>query len=157
MKVICKKLKDTVCVVKPIGNITYHTARKFKEVVEQQIRNQENMVLNITELLLPLIKKLEQTNLTEVQKSYLSLIGSTIHDITSPFYRTLSGKYFGLTPMEIKVADLIRNGKTTKEIAELLGNSIRAIEFHRHNIRKKIKIDNTSTSLKSALSEILIK
>jgi len=39
------------------------------------------------------------------------------------------------------------NGTTTKEIAELLQSSPRAIEFHRNNLRKKFGLTNTKTNL----------
>jgi len=119
---------------------------------KEKVRLQENLTLNITQMLLPLIHKLKQTPLSDLQELYLSHIVATIRDITSPFYRTLSGEFFGLTPMEIQVADMIRAGKTSKEIAILLDTSVRAIEFHRHNIRKKVGITNKKENLRSVLT-----
>ena len=124
----------------------------LRKHAKEKVRLQENLTLNITQMLMPLIHKLKQTKLSDLQELYLSHIVATIREITSPFYRTLSGEYFGLTPMEIQVADLIRAGKTSKEIAVLLDTSVRAIEFHRHNIRKKVGITNKKESLKKVLS-----
>ena len=124
----------------------------LRKHAKEKVRLQENITLNITQMLLPLIHKLKQTRLTDLQESYLSHIVTTIREITSPFYRTLSGEYFGLTPMEIQVADLIRMGKSSKEIATLLDKSVRAIDFHRHNIRRKVGITNKKESLKKVLS-----
>ncbi len=126
----------------------------LQERADEKVGIQENLMLNITGLLLPLIDQLKKTKMTKLQESYLSLIGSKIREITSPFYRTLSGEYFGLTPMQIRVSDLIKTGKTTKEIALLLNTSVRAIEFHRHSIRKKMNLTKSKQSLKSVLSKV---
>ncbi|MBF0234617.1 MAG: helix-turn-helix transcriptional regulator, partial [Desulfamplus sp.] len=49
------------------------------------------------------------------------------------------------------VANLIREGKTTKEIAVLLGSTQRAIDFHRQNLRKKLGLNNRKANLASHL------
>ena len=55
----------------------------------------------------------------------------------SPFARNVSAIYSKLTPKELQIADLIKQGKTTKEIAAIMTSSVRTIEFHRSNIRHK--------------------
>jgi len=69
-------------------------------------------------------------------------------EIISPFSRLLSAKYSSLTPREAQVADLIRHGKNTKEIAELLDSSIWTIQFHRRNLRSKLGLINRKDNLK---------
>ncbi len=55
------------------------------------------------------------------------------------------------TPQEVQVADLIKQNKSTKEIANTLQTSVRAIYFHRENIRKKLSLTKDKTNLKTFL------
>jgi DNA-binding NarL/FixJ family response regulator len=50
--------------------------------------------------------------------------------------------YALLTPRQLEVIRLVGQGKTTPEIAVILGVSQRAITFHRADIRRKLGIDS---------------
>ena len=67
----------------------------------------------------------------------------------------LSSESFGLTPSEIKVADLIRQGNGSKEIAAIHNLSYKTVERHRENIRNKIGIKNKKINLQSHLNSLL--
>jgi DNA-binding CsgD family transcriptional regulator len=49
------------------------------------------------------------------------------------------------------VAGLVREGKTSKEIASLINVSERGVEFHRNNIRRKLDLTNAKKNLRSYL------
>ncbi|HOS97647.1 MAG TPA: helix-turn-helix transcriptional regulator, partial [Deltaproteobacteria bacterium] len=66
----------------------------------------------------------------------------------------LSQQYLNFTPMEMRIADLIKQGKTTKEIAALLKVSPFAVSFHRSNIRKKCGLQNAKRNLRAYLNAI---
>lgn len=57
-----------------------------------------------------------------------------------------------LSPREREIAVQVRNGRTSKEIAELLAISAATVERHRHNIRKKLRIANRGVSLAGLLN-----
>jgi len=112
---------------------------------------EEKVICNVRELILPYIENLKITRIDSQQLNQLKILERHTTEIVSPFLRTLSLKYSNLTPMEIKVINFIREGRTTKEMAELLNVSTRTIEVHRDNIRKKLGLRNRKANLKSHL------
>jgi len=112
---------------------------------------EEKVVANVKKLILPYVEKLNNSRLNDRQIVYLNIIKSNLEDIITPFLHQLSSKYSDLTPSEIQVAELVKEGKATKEIAELLNSSTGSIHFHRNNLRKKLGLRNTKTNLRSFL------
>lgn len=112
---------------------------------------EEKLVHNIKELVDPFIEKLKKSRLTEQQKGYVQIITSNLEEIVSPFVRHLSANYIKLTPTEIQVANFVKQGKTTKDIAAQLNLSARTIEVNRNNIRKKLGITNQKINLRTYL------
>jgi DNA-binding CsgD family transcriptional regulator len=119
---------------------------------EDQKSLQESILYNLNKLILPNLEKAKENSIDDHHKQYLGILESNLKDIVSPFIKTLSSTYKTLTPAEIRVADMVKHGKRTKEIATLLNLSIKTIESHRGNIRKKLGIKNKKTNLRSYLS-----
>jgi PAS domain S-box-containing protein len=115
---------------------------------------EEKVLLNIKEVVVPYLEKLRKSGLDGKQSAYLGILESNLNDIVSSFTFRLSAVYLNLTPSEIKVANLVKQGKTNKEIAELLHISTRTAAFHRERIRRKLGIQNKKTNLKSYLSSL---
>ena len=127
-----------------------NTALKIllKKRDEDKISLENRVLTNVGELVIPFLEKVKRSTADERANTYLKIIENNLNDITSPFARTISLKYANLTPTEVKVAHLIRQGRTTKEIADLLSVSDRTIESYRNNIRKKMGIKNKKVNLR---------
>ena len=123
----------------------------LKQRDEDKKELEEKVIANVKKLVFPYIEKLNNSRLNDRQTVYLNIVKSNLEDIIAPFLHQLYSTFSDLTPSEIQVAGLVRDGKTTKEIAELLNSSMGAINFHRNNIRAKLGLRNTKTNLRSFL------
>lgn len=112
---------------------------------------EERMLLNVRELVIPYVERMRESRLNDRQKGCLDIMETTLNDIVSPFLHKVSLEFLNLTPSEIQVANLVKLGKTTKEIAQILNLSGKTIEFYRKRIRKKIGITNTNINLRTFL------
>jgi PAS domain S-box-containing protein len=118
---------------------------------EDRIDLEERVSANMKELVLPYLEKLKASRLSELQVNQLEILETNLNDILSPFLRNLSSKYPNLTPREIQIIHFIKDGRTTKEISEMLNASARTVDFHRNNIRHKLGIKNRKANLRSFL------
>lgn len=109
---------------------------------------------NIDQLVLPFFSKLRENNTSFNQDSIIKSIESTLRQINSPFVNRMTALYSKLTPAEIQVANLIKNGHSSKEIASLLHISDKTVYTHRRNIRKKSDITNQKVNLQTILQQL---
>jgi DNA-binding CsgD family transcriptional regulator len=112
---------------------------------------EESLVSNVKELVFPYLDKLHNARLDSREKTYLDIIESHLNEIVSPLLRKLSSRYLNLTPQEIQVASLVKGGKTTKEISQIVFISENTVNFHRKNIRGKLGLKKKDTNLRSYL------
>ncbi len=115
---------------------------------------EEKIIYNVKELVFPYLGKLDNTALDDTQRALLDIMESNLSDITSSFSLNLSGSHVGLTPSEIEVANLIREGQSTKQIAAFLKLSSLTIGTYRKKIRKKLGLDNKKVNLSIYLQSI---
>jgi DNA-binding CsgD family transcriptional regulator len=112
---------------------------------------EESVLLNVSTLVLPSIERIKMGNVTAAHRSVIDHLEKNLQRIVSPFIRRISARPLNLTPTEIKVAELTREGCTTKEIADRLLLSENTIVFHRYNIRTKLGIKGRKVNLRSHL------
>ena len=126
----------------------------LKRREEDKTELEEHILTNITELVMPYLEKVKERALGDKLKDYLAVLETNLNTITSPFTHRLSSKYLNLSSAEIEVANFVKHGKSTKEIADLLNLSTRTIECHRDNIREKVGIKNKKVALRTYLLSI---
>jgi PAS domain S-box-containing protein len=122
----------------------------LKQREEDKTGLEEKVLVNIKELVLPYIDKLRSQQ-SSSDKVIVDIIESNLNEILSPFIRSMASRYANFTPKEIQIADLMKKGKTTKEISQILNLSPRTIDIHRFNIRRKLNINKKKVNLQSYL------
>jgi PAS domain S-box-containing protein len=115
---------------------------------------EEAVLLNVKNLILPYFEKLRGSKLENNQKTWLDILETQLREITSPFTRKLTFQQMNLTPTEIRVAALVREGKTTKEIAEILGSAEKSISVHRNHIRGKLGLHGKRANLEAYFASL---
>ncbi len=123
----------------------------LKRREEDQKELEEKVLFNIKELVLPYVDKLKDTKIDNRQQAYMDILESNLRDIVSPYVHGIASRFLNLTPTEIQVANLIIEGRSSKEIAEILGVSKRTVDSHRRNVRDKMGIVNKKVNLRSLL------
>ena len=123
----------------------------LKQRKEDRLQLEEKIIANVREFVLPFIERIKQTGLTDTQSTFLGIVETNLKDITAPFSPKLSPRYMTLTPNEIHVVNLVKQGKRTREIADLLDRTYGTVGSRRCHIRKKIGIKGKKANLRTQL------
>jgi PAS domain S-box-containing protein len=126
----------------------------LKRREEDKAEIEQNVLKNFKELVAPYFHQLKDDNSSEKKKTTLEILESNLEEIISPFLNRIAMPHFNLTPTETQVANFVKQGRTSKEIAKLMGSAIRTVENHRNHIRKKLKISNKKSNLRTVLLSI---
>lgn len=138
---LTRKLEQTETALQVLLDRREKDLARLREEFNEKLRN----------MIAPYVEHLRQTRLSPEQAEYLELLIKNLQSISDPAYAKLSSPAFRLSPTEVKVAQLIRDGKTNKEIAKLMHLSRSTILTHRHHIRVKLGIKNEKVNLRSFL------
>lgn len=134
------------------ANTALKVLLKHREEDKSALEN--TVITNFKKLALPYIEKLKSGYLNESQRNYLNVLESNLNEITSPFLEKTVLKHSRLTHTEVQVVDLVRRGKTSKEIAALFNVSKHTIDAHRNNIRNKLGLDRRKANLRTYLENL---
>jgi len=126
----------------------------LKEVLNQIEKEKQQIAIqtqsNVDRVVIPILNKLEE-KLQSENKTYLTLLRNSLSDITHPFINKMETRFSKLTPREIEICNMIKNGLSSKEIAATLCTSVGTVFNQRKTIRKKLGIANDAANLSSFL------
>ena len=131
------------------SNVALRVLLEHREKDRQSL--EENVLANVRKLVVPYVEELIYRKLDDRSRNLVEIIQQRLEEIVSPFLNRLTSLNRMLTPKEIDVAALVREGRTSKEIAELLTISVSGVDFHRKQIRKKLGLTNEKSNLRSYL------
>ena len=131
------------------ANIALKVLLKQRENDKAELEHK--VLSNVRELVFPYLEKLKGARLKAREKTLVEIVESHLNDIVSPLLQRLTSAQLVLTPQEIQVATLVKEGKSSKEIADILNVSVTTINFHRKNLRKKFNLSNTRQNLRAYL------
>lgn len=126
----------------------------LKKREEDKNEIQEKVLANLENLVIPYIHKLRSSQLDSREMVNINIIESNLKDIVASFSHKLLSRHLNLTTRELQTANLIKSGKTTKEIADFLNISESAVSICRYRIRNKLGLNNKKINLQSYLARL---
>lgn len=137
-----------------LENMNTALAVLLKKREEDKRRIEDKISSNYESIIIPFLEKIKSSATKKEHVNLVNIVQANLKEIISPFSKKLSDPMRNLTPSEIQVAALIRQGLSNKEIAKTLNNSVRTVTNHRSNIRKKLGLQNKKINLRSFLSNV---
>jgi DNA-binding CsgD family transcriptional regulator len=107
---------------------------------------EETISTNVEKYIKPSLEYLKKT----VDAENVDLVNGLIDEIVYPITKKRSSAISALTPRELQVAALVKEGFSSKEIADKFCVTQKAVDYHRLNIRKKLRLSR-SDNLRSYL------
>ncbi len=108
-----------------------------RDVEKRQLR--DSIQKNLEQTVWPLLERLKRDG-TALDRRNVLLLEKSLRDIADDFSVKLTDKKWRLSSREIEICKMLKNGLTTKDMADLLSTSVRTVEHHRNHIRKKMGI-----------------
>lgn len=124
----------------------------LQQIAEDKKDLEDRFASNIRRLVLPYLNKIKKGNLDPRQTASINIIETNLNQIVTPLLQSLA--QFGFTPREAQIAALIKDGKTSKEIGEIIGVAPSAIDTYRNKIRRKLRLNNKKINLQAHLQSI---
>ena len=134
------------------ANIALKVLLKQREADKLEL--EKKVLSNVKDLVMPYVEKLKNSRLKPKDKTLVEIIETHLKDVINPLLQHFVNAKILLTPQEMQVAGLVRDGKTSKEIADILNVTEATINFHRKNLRVKFGLTNQRSNLRSYLLSI---
>lgn len=134
-------------------NIALREILEQVEIEKREIKSQ--VASNIDQLIMPILRKVRDTGVPELlRRKYLDIVEQNLKDLSSTYSKKIVSDKVKLSPREIEISMMVRDGFSSKEIAEQLHISELTVERHRHNIRKKFGISAEKINLSTFLRQM---
>lgn len=111
------------------------------------------LIQELKQEVMPFLQSLKNNSREPKQVRLLSALDANLQRLISSYGSSsgISSLYKNLTPKEIQIASMVREGIPTKTIAATLSLSAETISVHRKNIRKKLGLESKGDNLRSYL------
>jgi DNA-binding CsgD family transcriptional regulator len=133
-------------------NIALKVLLKQREADKAEL--ERKVLANLKDLVFPYVEKLKAAALRHREKTMVEIIDTHLRDIISPFLQQMANAGILLTPQELQVAQLVKDGKTSKEVAALLNVAEATVSFHRKNLRIKFGLKGRRANLRTHLMSL---
>jgi DNA-binding CsgD family transcriptional regulator len=134
------------------ANIALKVLLKQRDADKAEL--ERKVLANLKDLVFPYVEKLKAASLKPREKTMVEIVDTHLRDIISPFLQQMANAGILLTPQELQVAQLVKDGKTSKEIASLLHIAESTVSFHRKNLRTKFGLHGRRANLRSHLMSL---
>ncbi len=109
----------------------------------------DRIIANIDNVILPAVDKIA---LQQTDKDYINQIRHALENLASSFGQNIGSRRVNLTPREIEICNLVKNGLSNKEISRMLKIALHTVEKHRRTVRKKLGITSKGINLQTHLN-----
>lgn len=132
-----------------------NTALRFllNKLDREKTAVETKMMADFRDLVFPYLKKLVNRS-TDKDREILalaSILETHLKAIVSPFCHELTSPSVNLTPAELTIAQMVKAGRSTRQIADTLNVAYKTVETHRVNIRKKLGLTRKGGNLRTCL------
>lgn len=131
------------------SNIALKVLLNQRDLDRQEL--ERKVLSNVKGLVLPYVEKLKGARLKPRERTLVEIVDTHLQDIISPLLQNIANADILLTPQEMHIAALIKDGQSSKEIAQVLNISEATVNFHRKNLRIKFGLQNRRANLRSYL------
>ncbi|MBW8243983.1 Two component regulator three Y domain-containing protein [Muricauda oceani] len=138
-----------------------------KEELAKEVKQKQNELASTTlniarknemilELKNMLVMNKDKFSNSQRYRSFIKKLNSSIEDtedwrrfevnfkeLHEDFFERLLKSYPSLTPKDLKLCAYLKMNLSTKEIAPLMGITVRGVEIHRYRLRKKLDMDSS--------------
>ncbi|HMK34093.1 MAG TPA: LuxR C-terminal-related transcriptional regulator [Desulfomonilaceae bacterium] len=128
------------------------------EGVQERVKEEQQRISKNLEILVkPLVDQLKSEHLPEYVRSLVETLEICMKNVFGNYNYDVAKVFSNFTPREMQVADLLRSGLSSKQIASVMGITVEGVNYHRQNIRKKLGVEVTGKFLSVWLREHFVR